>query len=199
MENSNKAAFGLAVGAMLESFGVEATKAILHGYWLGLNDLTISQIETAVSLALRRLKFVPKPFELRELLGLVITNDSRAEAAWSDVHRAIPFGPYKHVDFDDKLVNATIRNLGGWVTFLDRFQDSESEKWARLDFMKCYKAFANSGVTGDLIKPLAGLSQAEVVSGSVASPVPKRIGCDADRIDCRLRVLDSSRELQRLT
>ena len=51
MDNDDKAAFAVCIGAMMETFGVEATKPILHGYWLGLEDLTLDQVKLAVSRA----------------------------------------------------------------------------------------------------------------------------------------------------
>src|SRR5690606_23112013 len=103
--------------------------------------------------------------------------DDRAMLAWSDVQNAIPLGPYKHVDFSDKLINAAVRNLGGWPAFIGRLVDAESEKWLRLEFTKCYATLANSGVSGEMCAALPGLSQASVRGGEVVAPVAVRIAC----------------------
>jgi len=181
MVDQDKAGFAVAIGALFASFGQDATQATLQGYWLGLSDLTIGQVETAVAKSIRERKFVPRPVELRELVGAHQSDDDTAIAAWSDVLRAVRLGPYKHIDFQDKLCNAVVRNLGGWVTFLERFSDAESEKWVRLDFVKCYKSFAKSGVSGELIEPLAGLAEREVIDGQLCLPVLRTIACDAVR------------------
>jgi len=181
MVEADKREFAIAVGALFASFGQDSTQALMQGYWLGLNDLELNQVQMAVASALKRCKFLPRPAELRELLGLNVSDEDTAVAAWVDVLRAVRLGPYKHVDFEDKLCNAVIRNLGGWVTFLQRFSDAESEKWTRLDFLKCYKAFAKSGVNGELIKPLQGLSEREVINGQLCLPIPRKIACDANR------------------
>jgi hypothetical protein len=181
MVEADKKEFAIAVGALFASFGQDSTQALMQGYWLGLNDLELHQVQIAVASALKRCKFLPRPAELRELLGLNVSDEDTAVAAWGDVLRAVRLGPYKHVDFEDKLCNAVIRNLGGWVTFLQRFSDAESEKWTRLDFVKCYKAFAKSGVNGELIAPLQGLSEREVINGQLCLPVPRKIDCDANR------------------
>lgn len=181
MVEADKKEFAIAVGALFASFGQDSTQALMQGYWLGLNDLELHQVQIAVASALKRCKFLPRPAELRELLGLNVSDEDTAVAAWGDVLRAVRLGPYKHVDFEDKLCNAVIRNLGGWVTFLQRFSDAESEKWTRLDFVKCYKAFAKSGVNGELIAPLQGLSDREVINGQLCLPVPRKIACDANR------------------
>lgn len=181
MVDEDKAGFAVAIGALFASFGQDATQAIMQGYWLGLNDLELGQVQQSVAMALKRCKFLPKPAELRELIGENLSEDDCALAAWGDVLKAVCLGPYKHIDFDDKLCNAVIRNLGGWVTFLERFSDAESEKWLRLDFVKCYKSFAKSGVSGELIEPLAGLAEREVINGQLSLPVPRKIECDSKR------------------
>lgn len=181
MDQSDLGRYQVCIRAMFASFSSECTEATLQGYWLGLSDLSIEQVETAVAYSIRASRFVPRPAELREYLGLNVSDEDTAVAAWGDVLRAVRLGPYKHVDFEDKLCNAVIRNLGGWVTFLQRFSDAESEKWTRLDFVKCYKAFTKSGVNGELIAPLQGLSEREVVNGQLCLPVPRKIACDANR------------------
>lgn len=188
MVDSDKLRFAFAITAMLELFGEEATKARLHGYWLGLLDLSIEQVERAVAHCMQHAKSkkLPLPYELRESIGVVIDDDSASLAAWDNALKALPLGPYKHVDFQDKTINAVIRHLGGWVTFIDRFQDSESEKWTRIEFMRAYKNMRHTGVSGDATKPLPGLSQASVVNGAVVDPIPRLVACDITRGEVKL-------------
>lgn len=177
----DKADFAVAVGAMFATFGQDSTQEIMQGYWLGLNDLDLIQVQQAVAIALKRCKFLPRPAELRDLIGMNTSEEDAAVAAWGDVLRAVRLGPYKHIDFQDKLCNAAIRNLGGWVSFLGKLTDAKAENFARMDFVKCYKSFAKSGVNGELIAPLQGLAQAQVVNGEVCDPVLHRIACDSNR------------------
>lgn len=179
MDDSQRGPFGVVISAMLETFGQEATKPRLLGYWLGLRDLELSLVEQAVAKAMQTATRLPAPAELRELIAGGSTQD-RAVAAWGDVLKGIPHGPYRHIDFEDRLINAAIRLLGGWPTFVDRFADSESEKWARIDFLKTYASLASSGVDGEACRPLRGLSKIEA-SGGKHEPIPRRIGCDEAR------------------
>jgi hypothetical protein len=180
MGDDDKAPFSVVIGAMCETFGQQATKPILHGYWLGLQDLRLEDVQRAVSVAIRSATSLPKPVELRRFAGEQ-TGEQKALAAWGDVLRAVAIGPYKHVDFQDKLVNAAVRNLGGWPTFCGRFTDEESEKWARLEFIKAYQAFAAGGVDGEVCLPLPGISQAEPIDGEPRTPIPRLIACSPDR------------------
>lgn len=173
-------AFGVAITAMLETFGAEGTKPQLMGYWYALRDLSIDEVEQAVYAAMRTQKRRPMPAELRELVEGG-SNADRAIEAWADVLQAIPSGPYKWVDFDDGVINATIRHLGGWPTFVSRFTGAESEKWARLEFLKCYEALASRRLDGEACDALPGIAEATAIGGVIRPPVPVRIGCSIER------------------
>jgi len=176
MEPNDKSEFAIAIGAMCAAFGTDASKPLILGYWLGLSDLSLIDIQQAVARSMRECTHMPRPVELRRLAGEK-TPEAASMAAWGDVLRAIPLGPYKHVDFSDKLINATIRNLGGWPTFIGRLTDEESEKWLRLEFVKCYGTFSSSGVNGEACLPLVGLSQVSSVAGMLVAPVVHKIAC----------------------
>lgn len=166
---------GLIAGLAI-TFGRELTEPLIDAYWVSLRDLDLAILQRAAAKAMREMKFMPKPAELRELAGEG-NGESRAIAAWGDVLKAIPLGPYKHIDFQDRLCNASIRVLGGWPTFLERFCDSESEKWARLDFVKTYQSLSSSGIDGDAAKPLAGLAEVQASGGKTHPARPIRIAC----------------------
>ena len=181
MLESEKARFGIIIGAVFESFGQESTPPRLMGYWLGLKDLELAAFENAAGRALREMTRLPAPAELRKLAG-EMTSADRALAAWNDVLNAVPVGCYKHIDFQDKLCNAAVRMLGGWPTFIERFSGAESEKWARLDFLRVYQSIADSGVNGDVCRPLAGLLEVQIKDGKLIPPVPVSIATDEKRI-----------------
>lgn len=176
MDDSQKVEFGTAIGAMCAAFGTEASKALLLGYWMGLSDMSLADVQRAVARSMRECQHLPRPVELRRLAGEK-TSDEAAIVAWDDVLRAIPVGTYKHVDFSDRLINAVIRNLGGWPNFVGRFMDAESEKWVRIEFLKCYASFASSGVSGEMCERLAGISEKTAVGGDIREPVVVKIEC----------------------
>lgn len=194
MVAEDKAAFSVAIGAMLETFGVESTKAILLGYWLGLNDLELHQVEAAVSSAIRNCKFTPKPFELRELIG--VAGETRAQNAWLDVQKAFSVGAYKSIDFEDKLCNATIRALGGWPDFVEKAGSAKDIEFLRKAFFTTYKNFANSSVSGEACKPLQGISQVTIIGGEIKGPT--RIGCDAERAKLPCPVKSIAADVKRI-
>lgn len=194
MDDSQKSDFAVIVTAMLETFGQEATRPRLMGYWLGLRDLSIDQVRDAVADRIARASRLPVPAELREFISGGNAQDI-AMTAWQDVLSAVPYGPYKTIDFEDSLINAAIRNLGGWPNVLSRFSDAESEKWLRMEFMKCYSSLRSSRVNGkDACRPLPGIAQATCVAGQMKGPPVRRIRCDEKRATAANRIAAKRRE-----
>lgn len=173
MDDSHKPRLGIAVAALLESYGQEVTQPRLMGYWLALRPLELQDVERAIAHALRSCSgnFPPPPAKIYELATGGSAGD-QAILAWQDVLRAMPIGSYRSVDFSDKCINAAIRSMGGWPALLGRCSDAEGEKWCRLDFLKAYAVFAGRGGVGDAGAPLSGLAEVEVHQGKLSKPVP---------------------------
>ena len=150
--------FGTAIAAMAATFRQEATRALVKGYELGLEDLPIASIEQAVARALRQCKFMPSAAELRELAGEMLPAH-RAVLAWGVVVKTLAkYDHWDSVDFDDPVINATIRNLGGergWEDLPAKLED-EGTKWVRKDFERVYIALAQSGISLEATRPLIG-------------------------------------------
>jgi len=156
---------------------VEPTDAMIQVYCLAMADLEPEQMQTAVLRAIRELPRMPRPAELRELAGVNVGEDTKAVEAWGDVQRAVAIGPYKWIDFGDQRINATIRNMGGWPNFLESFNDAESEKWARHNFLKAYLTVGDR-LSPESSRPLIGLGEKTCVAGQMVDPVV-RIECDS--------------------
>lgn len=144
--------------ALFETFGETPTAGQILGYRLAFEGLGHDAVEQAVGRALRERKFLPRPSELRELAG-EMTAATRAVIAWEVVRKAVhALGAYRSPDFDDPIVNATIRNMGGWVDFCGRDAD-DFQTWVRKDFERIYRQLAEkAGELGaDTTKALAGI------------------------------------------
>ena len=169
--------FANAIGALMAAFGQEGTLAVMQGYSLGLGDLSIEDVEKAVAIAIRSETSVPRPARLRELI--LGSTEALAGAAWADASKAVGLGPYKHVDFSDRRINATIRRLGGWPTFCSRFSSAEAEKWLRIEFTKAYAQLERFGQEAGAALP--GLNELEYRGSRVCPAQPRRITCTAVR------------------
>ena len=183
----SRPAIELAVAALAELFKRELSPGALKLYVAALKGVPPELVVAALEVAAVECKFFPLPFEIRKLAG-VKSDEEHAVEAWDEVLSAISIGPYKWVDFADGTINATIRNLGGWPSFMSRFSDADSEKWARHEFIKTYQAFRNSGTVAG---PLTGLSEKKVGPyGELVDPVPIRIGTDRPDV---LKIADQTR------
>ncbi len=144
--------------ALAAAKGRELDEAALLGYELGLDGLSVQDIERAVRRSLRESKFMPSPAELRELAG-VLSPEQRAELAFAALDEACKrYGPYRSVKFDDPLINAIVRALGGWVRACE-LDFEEFHKWYRRDFVRAYKSFCTSGVSGPSTEHLPGIAE----------------------------------------
>lgn len=155
---SEKLRFGELIEALAASFGREADEALLTGYWLGLQSLGLPAIERAVARAIAECEFMPKPVELRRLAG-DLSPKVRAVKAWESFEQSMrTVGAYNSVDFEDPILNATIRNLGGWPYLCQR-ETEELNRFIRPRFEGVYAAFWESGVGVDASQYLIGLSE----------------------------------------
>ena len=152
--------FASAIGILAETLPprTPCSPAMLHGYELALNDLPIEVIRHAVWLALRECKFVPAPEELRKLAG-VMDPKQRVLIAWDILQCAAKKHGYrKSVDFDDVLLNATIRALGGWEHFV-QMSVAERHGWYKKDFDRVYLAMIQGWFTDAMGAPLMRWSE----------------------------------------
>lgn len=184
-----------AVTLLAEGYNRQATKATFHAYIAGLEGLTVAQIEDGVNRALRECKFMPSPAELRELSGELKGQD-RAVKAWMAFESAVQTqGGYRSVDFDDVVINATVRSLGGWSYVCD-LPVREFDTFLREKFLKAYASLYAAGVGEEEAAPLQGLFDKEnarnghapqdiqiIVTGLPPSPrAPRIVGGSAPRI-----------------
>jgi hypothetical protein len=120
-----------------------------------LDDLTDEQFCTALKRFSRESKEFPSPAAVRQFAGAVALPDAdRATIAWVKVRESIrKVGGYATVAFDDPLITAAIRDMGGWVQLCETSTDDM--KWREQDFRRIYGAIAKAGI-GDA-SPLPGI------------------------------------------
>lgn len=153
-EYERKTAAILALG---ELFGKQLSEPAVRLYLAAIRDIPADGIEKAAAEATSTLKFFPAPSELRELAGDARPED-RAALAWEAVLRAIPsVGGYRSPDFDDPLINATVRSMGGWVALCDQTIEQQ-DRFTRAQFLKTYAGLARTGISDELGAPLIGIA-----------------------------------------
>lgn len=116
-------------------------------YFAALADMGVQRIEQACLLAIQKLRWFPKPAELRELIAEPDDDPGlRAAIAWRLVMRhctAYNVRSKRAIDFADPLINAAVRAIGGVDAVAIHGTDSEHERYTRPQFIKAYVRFAD--------------------------------------------------------
>lgn len=147
------------VTVLCEAVGRTATKATMLAYLVGTDGLSVEAIERATEMALRRPdKWMPSPGELAQLAGETSHSDRAVLAFQVLKTHCSRVGSFRSVDFDDPLINATVRNLGGWTRACE-MPESEFDTWYRKDFCQVYEMFCRTGASPEMVQHLVGESE----------------------------------------
>lgn len=125
-------------------------------------DLTPEAVELALRRYNRECSDHPTPASVRRYAGAAgLTDEQRAQTAWRVVRSTIlKYGAYYAINFDDQIIHAAIRAIGGWPslcgTQLDEMQ------WKQRDFLAAYVNVARSGL-GEF-RPLQGLAMSKATT-----------------------------------
>lgn len=118
MESSDFGTFSRMMIRVGELYGKSISKGLMEVYWGALQRFDLGSVKQALSSHTQHPdtgKFMPRPSDVvRALQG-----DSRTQGllAWSRVAQTIrEVGGYSSVVFDDPVIHAVIRDMGGWVT-----------------------------------------------------------------------------------
>ena len=148
-------AIAILVAILAEAFRQNPSAMTAKAYEVGLSDLSDGELEAATGRAMRQCKFFPTVAELRQLAGEMPPGD-RAVIAWEAVLRAGRLHGYYHsVDFDDRAINATIRQMGGWEALSEQLE-RQDVTWVRKEFERVYQVYCRRGVTAAEGGPLGG-------------------------------------------
>ena len=121
------------LGALFDKVPAEP---VIELYWRTLSDLSDADFERACTLAAKRLKFFPKPAELREMVAE--DQEAIAMAAWEELLGAIrDVSQYRSVDFLDPAISATVEFMGGWEAVC--LWTREELAFRRKEFMDTYR------------------------------------------------------------
>lgn len=165
------------VTMLAEATGRKLSADGLMAYEIALSDVSLESLNRAALNLLRSSKFMPTPAEIREAAGAVtgqIAAKDRPTLAWEAVRRAISrVGAYDSVEFDDVIIHAAIRSMGGWAALCD--STSEEMVWREKDFLRTYGALMNLPLGSEQTERLSGISERE--NGRVIPVRVVRVGC----------------------
>ena len=165
MTSDDKPEFASVMTAMCTAFGKELGEAILEAYWMALEDMPLEDFKQGAKKCLREDEWMPKPGAIRRSAG-VLSPDARAMMAFECVRKSIStHGAYVSVNFDDPVITATIRNMGGWIE-LCRLPEDKFNTFTRKDFEKIYKTLLESGIKESSMEYLPGIHERDNIGYS---------------------------------
>lgn len=141
MNKSDRQRFVALMSALSASFSREADEPLLEGYWMGLSDIGIDDVERAVQKSIRSCKHFPRPAELRELAGASSPRNAAA-LAWLGVAKAARASKPP----EDALAAEVVRHMGG-AQRLGQMTTQELENWGRKEFERLYVILAEQQKT----------------------------------------------------
>ena len=151
-------------------------------YVAALEDMTDEQLDTALGRAMKEAQHMPRPAELRKLAGAGCDPEAEALEALAQVRRAIgAHGRYESVDFEDKAINAALRNLGGWIAACELSEDEWTRFKAR-EFKQAYTTLRNAGCGEDTARYLPGITERQWQSVHGDKPKPVLIEASKSRL-----------------
>lgn len=116
MREEEKPQFAVLITGIGEMYDKSFNPFLLELYWNVLKSYSFEEVKNGVNRYLANADvgmFFPKPADIIA----VIEGDSKTQAllAWTKVMSAIKMvGMYNSIVFDDALIHAVIRDMGGW-------------------------------------------------------------------------------------
>lgn len=166
-----KEAVKTALALLGAAFNRAVDGTVATAYWIALRDLSPADISLATERALARSKFMPAPAELRDFAGRgKRRTEERAALAWESVRAAISRHDWVVASIDfGPLVNAVIRNLGGWDTMhRATLADLDNPGWLRKRFVEVFALFADHDATVLHGEPLVCMEARGMSTGAQA-------------------------------
>lgn len=175
--SSKEAEIKRILAAFFDTHGIgrgldrERVKGVMSMWIDAIGDLEIPVVVTAIRRFNAECRDYPTPARLRSFAttGAALGDNQRADVAWGHVLKTIRrVGAYESVDFDDKIINAAVRQIGGWRRVCD--VETDKVEWMRKEFIGAYEAIARSGV-GDG-SHLLGICDSENIRDGYEASVP---------------------------
>lgn len=178
MTESDRTEFGKILFGLGEVYGESLSAPRIDAYFLALSDLTIEQVDAAVTNLMRSSKFFPRPAEILDAARGNI--EDQAHRAWSTFLDAAADSGYASVQFyDPATAYAVDAVFGGWIKagellaagWMDssgRHQGGSSDEMLahyRNHFIKQYLAYRRAPSEVELYSP--GRSELSMRENSV--------------------------------
>lgn len=144
MKPSDAGKFAALMAVLGETYNKSITESVSEFYWDNLECFSWPDVEQAIRLHVNHPEqgeFMPKPSHIvRHIKG---ASDHVALKAWSKVSFALrSVGAYESVAFDDPIIHAVIRDMGGWIELCHT--ETKQAPFLSLEFQKRYKGYLDT-------------------------------------------------------
>lgn len=176
MQPSDSKQFAEVVAGVYGFYGKDASKFAVEVWFQALKGYDIEAIRDAFGRHCVNPdtgQFLPKPADIVRMLAG--SSADSAMSAWSKVVRAIgSAGAYATVVFDDPLIHAVIRDMGGWIGLCHTADDELP--FRRNEFVTRYRGFRQRSITPEYPHKLIGISDAQNAEDGYHAQHPTLIG-----------------------
>lgn len=175
MRETDFEAFARCWGGAWEICGKKVTPTAVRFAFEALRNFELSDVTKGLSAHARDPDagvYPPKPADvIKHLRG---SKGTRAMVAWAKVHRAIRCcGGWDSVAFDDPIIHACIRDMGGWVGLCETAEDELP--FRERAFCQRYEAYALHGCDSPP-RYLPGRAEGHNASKGLRCESPRLIG-----------------------
>lgn len=142
-------------------YGRDLSADVVEIYWQALAAYDLSAVRQALDRHVKNPdsgQFMPKPADIIRMLGG--TTQDAAMAAWAKVEKALRLvGGYTSITFDDPVIHAVIRDMGGWIKLTETKVDDLP--FRAKEFEARYRGFAMRREIPSYPARLIGRTEAE--------------------------------------
>lgn len=139
--------FGKLINATFAIYGKDAPDEVIDIYFNVLSKYDFFQVRNAFSKYIANPDtgtFFPKPSDIVKILDG--NSHKKSFMAWIKVLNTVTeHGTYKTIIFDDEIIHAVVKDMGGWEKFCFSINDSSREKIEK-DFCRRYEYYLEDGV-----------------------------------------------------
>jgi hypothetical protein len=145
MENEDLEPFSAVLKATAVMYDKQLSDMLVALYWKSLQSLTLDQVKQGISAHIANPEhgqFIPKP---ADIMRAFVRKPKEALIAWSQVERAMnDQGYYSTVQFEDGVINAVIKDMGGWMKMCEA---DIGTPWTQKEFERRYEIYQREGIS----------------------------------------------------
>ena len=158
MQKKDKVKFLEVLTSLSDLYDAPLSQGSISLYWETLKVLPLDGFIAASKHHAETSKWMPKPSDFLDAAKKGSMNlEERSAMAWLGVVSAVrSVGSNRGVNFDDPLIHATIRSLGGWAN-LCRSKTQYFNSTVRASFLKTYEHMSRCAENGTVLGTLGSL------------------------------------------